>query len=89
MDILDASLCMQQEFCTYCSLRAKCAKRITFYNEKQFLDELVATDMLAISMLESLGFPEECITLSRTIFLQTMTKKRNRELEENPIYSPV
>lgn len=89
MDILEARLCMEQQFCTHCPLRAKCEKRITFYNEKQFFEDLAKIESIAISVLKFLGFPEEEIDSSCTFFLDDMNKKRNKELEEHPIYSPV
>lgn len=87
--MLDETICIQHEYCTNCPERAKCPKRITFYNKNQFCSELLETDLLASSILETMDFPANVIAISSSMFLEMMIKKRNRELEEYPIYSPV
>lgn len=81
--------CLRNEYCTNCPIRAKCEKRITFYNEKQFFEELVKSNVYANAILAELGISESLIALSSVIFLQIMNKKRDREVQEHPIYSNI
>lgn len=85
----DEKICIQHEYCTDCPARATCPKRITFYNQNQFFEELSESTVISNAFLEELGFSEDIIALSSVIFLQMMNKKRDRELQENPIYSNI
>jgi hypothetical protein len=85
----DEKICMQNEYCTDCPERAKCPKRITFYNQNQFFEELSVITTVSTPILAELGISENLIALSCVIFLEKMNKKRDRELQEHPIYSNI
>ncbi len=82
----NATICLKQEYCTDCPIRAKCKKRITFYNKKQFFEELEKTCVIA-SVAISRDATSDIIAMANVLFIEKMLKKRNRELQEQPIYS--
>ena len=85
----DELLCMVQEYCTACPIRKTCISRIDFYNEKRFLKNLEEANKLADERLLMAGIPKDIVVLSNTIFTEMITKKRDKELQEHPIYSPI
>lgn len=87
LDLAKATICYSQDFCTSCPFRKGCANRINFYNEEVFLKSLNMSTSLASSMLLEFGFPKSVVIHSDAIFAEQMKQKRNRELEEHPIYS--
>lgn len=89
MDHKDVMLCMQHEFCTDCPLRANCKERVIFYNEEQFLEHLEESNRITDEFLALTGMPEKIALLSKLIFIEMISKKRNKELEEHPTYSPI
>lgn len=89
MTIEDVKICMDHEYCTYCPSREICTKRITFYNEEQFFKEVILATKRAGIILSKIGISNDMIALSDLFFTECMTKKRDREIQEHPIYSSI
>ncbi len=88
LDFIRAIICTKQEYCTSCPSRKGCANRVNFYDEKNFFQTLDTSNSMADSMFVEMGFPKTIVTHTNTIFVEQMKRKRNKELEEHPTYSP-
>ncbi len=83
-----ALACKENEYCTNCPIRIGCSRREDFYcDTKEFIEERKQANIQVIAILISRGYSKEeaiskCAKMSDGIY-----KKRDRELEEHPIYS--
>ena len=82
-----AIICSRQQYCTDCLIRKGCGKRITFYNEKQFFEELTQTSVLGNIHLTKEGVHSDMINTANVLFIEGIIKKRHKELQEHPTYS--
>jgi len=81
-------VCYSHEYCTDCPARKQCSIRPMFYSEKEYQNWRTTTFQTAQQFAQAIGFPHICIPLGLNVGLQMMDKRRKRELELHPEYSP-
>ena len=84
-------LCYSQEYCTNCPARKQCSVLPLFYSEKQYQDWRNSVAKMFIHCTEPLHLPYAIVSAGLQTGLQMMVlmdKRRKRELELHPEYSP-
>ena len=84
----NGQICFSQEYCTDCPLRKECAIREFFYSDKEYNNYKEQTCKMTASVAESLGVPKSFIPFGLNCGLRMMDKRRAKELEIHPTYSP-
>lgn len=88
MDMVkQATRCKENEYCTNCPSRFGCETRLSFYSEKEYLENVELTSFLAIKMGIAMGMEYNDCVKENNKMVNKMNKKRNRELELHPTYS--
>ena len=82
-------ICVDNEFCTNCPARTKCGMRELFYDNDAY-EAVRAEVFVRASMVAALlGTPTLLIPLEVGANIQAMDKRRRKELELHPKYSPI
>lgn len=83
-----SEVCSNQEYCTNCTIRKDCAIRRTFYSEEYFKWRKESYDLI-ISTASKLFLAHSSAIISGTLLtLQQMDKRRDKEMELYPEFSP-
>lgn len=79
-------ICPKQAYCSDCPCRSNCCIRQSFYDDyyQSLIEEAIVTTVFLSS---SRGIPMTQIALWIPEAMETMNKKREREIEEHPTYS--
>ena len=81
-------ICFEHEYCTDCPERKDCTVRPTFYSEEQYQEWRSQTLTDAKRIAEMLGFNSQIIPFGLDSGIKMMDKRRAKELELHPTYSP-
>ena len=84
----DGQICFLHEYCTDCPLRRKCPRRPLFYSEQEDANWKKHTLDSTKRMALLLGFPSSTIEPGASLGVNMMDKRRSRELELHPTFSP-
>lgn len=81
-------ICFSQEYCTDCPERKSCTVRPTFYSEEKYQCWRNETLDQTARIAKVFSFPTQSIPLGMDIGVKMMDKRRAKELELHPTYSP-
>lgn len=84
----DGQICFLHEYCTNCPLRRECSIRPLFYSEQEYANWKQHTLDATKRMARLLGFPPSSIEPGTSLGLKMMDKRRSKELELHPTFSP-
>ncbi len=83
----NGEICFSQEYCTNCPIRKECTIRPIFYSDEEYDYYRQQTIHLSATIAENMGYSNPFNHLEAGVKL--MDKRRAKELEEHPTYSPV
>lgn len=81
-------VCLSQKYCTDCPLRKDCTVRSIFYSETEYFYWRKQAYDTTVKMASFLSLPPTIIASGTICGIQMMDKRRARELELYPKYSP-
>lgn len=81
-------ICAEHEACISCPCRVECTIRPTFYDEAEYNFWRASAVAVAKLHLKALGYPPLLAQLGVQQSITMMDKRRQKELELFPEYSP-
>lgn len=84
----NGQICFMNEYCTNCPIRKECTVRPLFYSENAYQKYRKETLAKSSLLAELMGFHKSDISLGLNVGMKMMDKRRTKELELHPTYSP-
>lgn len=81
-------ICFLHEYCTDCPERKNCTVRPTFYSDEAYQKWKDQTIADASRVAKISGYNQQSIILGMNFGIKMMDKRRAKELELHPTYSP-
>lgn len=82
-------ICNARSTCTNCPIRTRCEMRKTFYSNEEYDDVLSISFEIAHRIGLAAGFPLSVMEEGDQKTKSMMDAKRDKELREHPVYSPI